>query len=157
MIIIRSIEKRDETAVSKLLELLYLKHAQNREEFDQSKTLISSIKLIKSALKNPFYSVRVAENENATIGVAIGRTSKIENHSLYKDHIVGQILYLIVDEKYKLQGVGKQLMTHLECALMELGAEVLELRVYGFNQEAMPTQVGYKTKYTVYEKSMVHS
>jgi len=58
---------------------------------------------------------------------------------------VKNIFLLVVDERYRKQGIGQALMEHAEVWALERGAAGMELTVYGFYQQArsMYRALGY--------------
>tara|TARA_B110000977_G_C10873891_1_gene414727 strand:- start:241 stop:702 length:462 start_codon:yes stop_codon:yes gene_type:complete len=114
-------------------------------------------KRYKSLFKNVFkknssYILIVNVFEKEIVGFALGKLLKVENSLIFKNQIIGEILYLAIQESYKRKGLGKKMINEIEKRLKDNGAEKIELRVYSFNKEAIPQKNNYKEKYTTYEK-----
>lgn len=142
----------DISEIIKLFEILDLKHIQNENDFKSSVDNDRYIQLLDSCFNDENYFISIAEDRGKFIGFGIGRLIKIEKHSYLRNSKVGEILYLIIDEAYKLNGFGKNILSDLENKLKQIGADRFKLRVYEFNKEACPEKVNYKKKFTIYEK-----
>jgi len=94
----------------------------------------------------------VVEIEQKIIGFSLAKISKIHNNLILKNQIIGEILYIAIDESSKKKGIGRALMNDIEDRLTKRGATKLELRVFNFNEETLPEKLNYQPKYTVYEK-----
>ncbi|WP_055448322.1 GNAT family N-acetyltransferase [Lacinutrix mariniflava] len=151
---IRKGKDSDISQIINLFKILDLKHIKNQNDFKQFINLERYTYLIDKCLKEQDYFLIIAENSDKLIGFGIGRLLQIENHPFLKNKKIGEILYLVIDEEFKLNGYGKNILKTLENQLKLKGAESFELRVYNFNKEAQPEKVNYKKKFTIYEKSI---
>lgn len=94
----------------------------------------------------------VVEIEKKIIGFAMGKLLRIQNNLILNDQVIGEVLYVAIEVNSKRRGIGKLLMNDIEERLISHGANKLELRIFSFNDEPLPEKIGYKPKYTVYEK-----
>lgn len=94
----------------------------------------------------------VVEIEEKIIGFAMGKLLRIHNNLLLKNQVIGEVLYVVIDVNSKRKGIGRLLMNDIEERLINGGANKLELRIFSFNDEPLPEKIGYRPKYTVYEK-----
>lgn len=150
---IRLGEIKDLNSIMPLFKELDNKHIRNskdvREEISNNR-----YKSIFKAIfeRNSNWVLTVTEIDSKVIGFAIGKTSTIKNHLIFKDAIIGEIIYVAIDKTYKRQGIGVQIMEDIERRLKSNGADKFELRVFNFNDETLPEKIKYKVKYVVYEK-----
>ncbi|MFH6987879.1 GNAT family N-acetyltransferase [Flavobacterium collinsii] len=96
--------------------------------------------------------VSVVELEEKIIGFAMGKLLRIQNNLILNNQVIGEVLYIMIDANSKRKGIGRLLMNDIEERLIDGGANKLELRVFSFNDEPLPEKIGYRPKYTVYEK-----
>ncbi|GIQ60550.1 hypothetical protein Flavo103_36860 [Flavobacterium collinsii] len=96
--------------------------------------------------------VSVVELEEKIIGFAMGKLLRIQNNLILNNQVIGEVLYIMIDANSKRKGIGRLLMNDIEDRLIDGGANKLELRVFSFNDEPLPEKIGYRPKYTVYEK-----
>lgn len=150
---IRLAKREDFKNILPLFIELDLKHIKNTNDIRE--------KIPKERYKRIFEAVfqeksnhilTVVENDGSVIAFALGKIRIIQNNLVFKNNIIGEILYVIVKKEHKMKGIGKKLMIDLENRLRSNGAKKLELKVYNFNKETLPEKVGFKEKYTVYEK-----
>lgn len=150
---IRLAKKQDFKNILPLFKELDLKHSKNSNDV-REKIPEERYKRIFQSIFNEKtdYVLTVVEDYNIIIAFALGKIITLKNNLVYKNNNIGEILYVIVKDEYKMIGIGKKLMADLEVRLKSNGAKKLELRVYNFNKETLPEKVGFKPKYTVYEK-----
>lgn len=96
--------------------------------------------------------ITVAEDNKEIIAFALSKITVVKNNFVFRDSLIGEILYLAVDKNYKRMGVATQIMSDMEDRLKSKGVDRLETRVFSFNDETFPEKINYKPKYTVYEK-----
>ena len=150
--LIRSGLQTDFKDVIELFKILDGKHIRNRNDF---KDLIDQRRytdLLNKCHKAINHYLIVAEADNRIIGFGIGRVNIIENHSFLKNQKIGEILYLMVSDHHKKNGVGKSILENLETKLKGKEIERIEMRIYDFNKEAYPEKASYNKKFTIYEK-----
>lgn len=94
----------------------------------------------------------VVEIEEKIIGFAMGKILRIQNNLILKNQVIGEVLFVAIAANSKRKGIGRLLMNDIEERLIDGGANKLELRIFSFNNEPLPEKIGYKPKYTVYEK-----
>lgn len=150
---IRLAKVTDMKSVYYLLKKLDEKHIRNSKDIkskipeERYKSLFDNVYKVDSN-----FLLIVAEINNKIVGFALGKLTKISNNLILKDQIIGDILYVIIEDKHKRKGIGRKLMEGIEFRLKEKGANKLQLRVYSFNDETVPEKINYKPKYTTYEK-----
>lgn len=150
---IRLARKEDCDAILPLFKELDAKHSKNSVDikdyihFERYNFLFTNV-----FKENSNLILSVAEDNTEVVGFALAKITQIQKNFILKDALVGEVLYVAVNEKYKRTGIGKQLMIDIEERLIEKGVDKFELRVFSFNDETLPEKVNYRPKFTVYEK-----
>lgn len=150
---VRLAETKDIEQILPLFRELDIKHSNNNKDL---RTLIPKERynnIFQDVFKtNSNLILSIVEIEEKIIGFAMGKLLRIDNNLILKNQMIGEILYLVIDVNSKRKGLGTVLMNDIEERLINGGANKLELRVFSFNDEPLPEKIGYKPKYTVYEK-----
>lgn len=152
---IRLAKKEDCLSILPLFKELDAKHARNSIDVKKEIHLDRYNLLFTNVFKEESNLIlSVAEVNTLVVGFALAKITQVRNNFIFKDSVIGEVLYVAVHEEQKRNGIGRQLMTDMEQRLISKGIDKLELRVYSFNDETLPEKVNYKPKYTVYEKYM---
>ena len=129
---IRKLTKRDLKQVNYLVRNLYNMHVKERKDIispDNRKYTESEF----NDLFNYNYNILLgAEVNKKLIGLCIG-----DIREYVRGYKVIFISELIVDENYRKQGIGKELLKYAKQEGKQKGAKRLELSVYNFNENAM--------------------
>jgi len=104
-------------------------------------------------LNDEDYIFLVAEEENI-IGLAFGWKENI--HPIYKNEFVGYIADVIVDEKERGKGIGKELTKQLEEEFKKMGLKETKLIVQKDNKKAhkLWEKLGYEDLYIEMRKDL---
>jgi len=86
--------------------------------------------------------------ENNFIGYCAVQNNEIKPHFVFHDMKVIEILDICVDEKYRREGIGKQLFETIKTLAKEINADFIELGVWEFNLNAKKfnEHLGMKTR-----------
>ena len=153
MTMIRIGTRNDFKSVLELFKSLDEQHIVKRSDFKKSISSKRYADILDKCYEDNNYILNVAVESNDIIGFGIGRLNLIKNHPFLKDQKIGEILYMLVSDKQKKKGIGKKLLAFLESELTDKGVGLLEMRVYNFNEDAIPEKAGYLPKFTIYEKT----
>lgn len=78
----------------------------------------------------------VATFEDKIIGYMKGSFKKLENSNILLERKMISLIDLIIDKKYRNQGIGKKMLSFLEEKAKEQGLMSIEIPVYAFNEDA---------------------
>jgi len=151
--IIRLAKKEDFPSILPLFKELDAKHSRNSSDMKENiAEQRYTILFFNAFTENSNLTITVAEQNTEILGFAVSKMTVIKDNLIFKDAVIGEILYVAVDNMHKKSGIGTKLMLDMEQRLKSKGVTRLELRVFSFNSETLPEKVNYKAKYTVYEK-----
>lgn len=151
---IREYQENDRSQIEKL----FLDFGNYLEEIDDmgrihyrdGGEIIFMDQMLKDVLENNG-KIFVAENNDQIIGFISGIIEKpdLERkiNTLPNDKS-GRITDLYIDDKYRGQGIGKQLMIKIEDYLREIGCDVIKVEVFGPNISAHKfyNNLGYRER-----------
>lgn len=150
---IRLAKREDCPFILPLFKELDAKHSRNSIDVKEEIHVDRYNILFANAFKDDSNLIlSVAEENNLIIGFALAKITHIRNNFILKDSVIGEVLYVAVNEQNKRNGIGRHLMADMENRLLSKGIDKFELRVYNFNDETLPEKINYKPKFTVYEK-----
>lgn len=149
---IREVEKKDLKEIIRLFKELDGKHIKNRIDFKPTIEINRYKRILKTVFDDKNYIMIVAVLGNKVIGFSIGKIYEVKNNFVLLDQLIGEILFIVVENIFKRKGIGKLLIIELESKLLKLGANKLEIKVFDFNKEMIPEKFQYLKKITIYEK-----
>lgn len=154
MIHIRKMEAKDYPSVDQLMQQLHLIHVKGRPDMYRNMEHPFSLKEFEEKVEDEECISVLAETEEKRIaGICFvqmrNKTNMIYKRTAYMDD-------LIVDERYQQQGIARLLFEEAEKEAKRLGAERLDLMVWGFNEKALKfyETMGMKPQRYIYEKNI---
>lgn len=141
--IIRDMVLEDFEKVSGLMKEVHAIHVENRPDLYIDMEEPYSEKQFEEDIKNETILSILAEEENQILGICFvsfrEKTCMVKKRTAYMDA-------LCVSKKYRKRGVGTRLFYYVQEEIKKMGAERLDLMVWGFNESA----------YNFYEKMDMH-
>lgn len=150
---IRKIKISDYNDVNKLMQQLHSLHVENRPDLYVEIEHPYSISEFKKIVENKDIISVLAEDDGEILGVAIvtirNKSGMVKKKIAYMDD-------LCVDERFRGQGVGKELFSFVSNMAKKKGAERLDLMVWSFNEKALIfyEELGMKTQRYIFEKEL---
>lgn len=133
-IIIRDMKPEDFPQADRLMQQLHRKHVDGRPDLYKEMEHPYSEEKFSELIHQKDMICIIAEEEGKALGLCFvsfrSRTGMIQRRTAYMDD-------LCVDEACRRQGIGRKLFAYAEKRAKEMGAERLDLMVWGFNEEAV--------------------
>ncbi|MEA1929849.1 MAG: GNAT family N-acetyltransferase [Patescibacteria group bacterium] len=134
--------------------------AKERQDFNDTidETLLTSPggrQYFASIIDDNNYVVLVAEDRDKIIGYGAGHTRATEDYRK-KDVILGQVETMWADDKYRGEGIGKEIVEKIEAALRGKGVNRIEVVASAGNIKAIDfyKREGYEEYDLVLEKNL---
>jgi ribosomal protein S18 acetylase RimI-like enzyme len=123
-------------------------HISSRPDLHDTNKKPKNDDFIKMCMDEENCKVFVAEEENNIIGYCVIQIGEIKNLFVFYDMKNIEILDFCVDEKYRKNGIGRQLFETVKNLAKENNANFIELGVWEFNQDAKKfyEHLGMKTR-----------
>lgn len=152
----RKAKKEDLNQVVEIMEQIQRLHYEARPDIFKKKTKEEIQKEAAQMIKNKESNVIVAVIENEIYGVLICRKKEVINHINLKDSKSLWIDELGVSEKYRKNGIGKELMKEAENLAKQLGCKTITLNCWSFNETALKfyEKRGMKNQRIIMEKEV---
>lgn len=133
---IRNAQIEDINKISKLMLQVAEIHSNARKDIFKEK----SIEEIKAEVNNRINNkenILVAEEDNNIYGVIIYKIKEVKEHINLKDRTTLWIDELVVDEKARKMGIGKNLFSEVKRIAKEKNYDEVELNCWNFNERAI--------------------
>jgi ribosomal protein S18 acetylase RimI-like enzyme len=133
---IRNAQIEDINKISKLMLQVAEIHSNARKDIFKEK----SIEEIKAEVNNRINNkenILVAEEDNNIYGVIIYKIKEVKEHINLKDRTTLWIDELVVDEKARKMGIGKNLFSEVKRIAKEKNYDAVELNCWNFNERAI--------------------
>lgn len=131
--IIRDMTVKDFEGVNELMKEVHAIHVENRPDLYIDLEEPCSKKQFEEDVNNENIISILAEEENQILGICFvsfrEKTCMVEKRTAYMDD-------LCVGNKYRKQGIGTKLFYYAQEQAKRMGAERLDLMVWGFNEAA---------------------
>ena len=131
---IREMKIEDYKQVDRLMAQVHKLHVEGRPDLYVDVEHIYSVEHVKEIIENDDMISVVAEEEEVIVGICFvsmrAKTCMVKRRTAYMDD-------LCVDEKHRGKGIGKLLYEYVKNRAKEMGAERLDLMVWGFNENAL--------------------
>lgn len=150
---IRKIKISDYNDVNKLMQQLHSLHVDNRPDLYVEIENPYSIYEFKKIVENKDIISVLAEDDGEILGLAIvtirNKSGMLKKRTAYMDA-------LCVDERFRGQGIWKELFSFVSNMAKKKGAERLDLMVWSFNEKALIfyEELGMKTQRYIFEKEL---
>lgn len=153
MIRLRSMRRGDYAGVERLLHQLQEIHIAGRPELYGPTENCLHEDFFRSMLSNGDMIAIVAQSERSIIGVCIASMLNYSGAVRVKTACIDQ---LVVDERWRRQGIGRALLKEAEKRAASLGATRLDTIVWSFNggAKAAYEKCGMTPQRIIYEKAI---
>ncbi|MDM5155527.1 N-acetyltransferase [Bacillus sp. DX1.1] len=147
---IREATLHDFEAVARLTQQVQKLHAERRPDIYAVTTNALDPKYYEEIIDSEESKVFVMEEESDgdIIAYSLLKIVQSPNLDIYMNRKVVDMYHLSVDQRYRGQGIGEQLIEHAVSYTKETEADALELGVYAVNEEALSfyKKQGFKPK-----------
>ena len=133
---IRNAQIEDVNKISELMLQVAKIHSNARKDIFKEK----SIEEIKTEFNNRINNkenILVAEENNNIYGVVVYKIKEVKEHINLKDRTTLYIDELVVDEKVRKMGIGKNLFSEVKKIAKEKNYDAVELNCWNFNESAI--------------------
>lgn len=133
---IRNAQIEDVNKISELMLQVAKIHSNARKDIFKEK----SIEEIKTEFNNRINNkenILVAEENNNIYGVIVYKIKEVKEHINLKDRTTLYIDELVVDEKVRKMGIGKNLFSEVKKIAKEKNYDAVELNCWNFNESAI--------------------
>ncbi len=133
---IRNAQIEDVNKISELMLQVAKIHSNARKDIFKEK----SIEEIKTEFNNRINNkenILVAEENNNIYGVVVYKIKEVKEHINLKDRTTLYIDELVVDEKVRKMGIGKNLFSEVKKIAKEKNYDAVELNCWKFNESAI--------------------
>lgn len=131
---VREMKVTDYEMVDRLMQQLHKEHVEGRPDLYIPMEHIFSEKEFEEMVSDDKKITILVEENEEVVGICItsmrDRSGMVNMTTAYVDE-------LVVDEKYRRQGIAKKLCAETEKRAKELGAVRLDLMVWSFNERAL--------------------
>ena len=135
---IREAKIEDLKQITIILEQIARMHYENRPDIFRKKSKKQIEKDLIEEINDDEKNVIIATDESSKVyGILICRIKETKAHINLKNSKTLWIEELGVNEKYRKNGIGKQLMKKAEEMAKKLGCKRIELNCWNFNQNAV--------------------
>jgi ribosomal protein S18 acetylase RimI-like enzyme len=135
--IIRRAEINDIDSILPLEEQIFKIHSKERPDWIDKNKRPFSYDLLKNIIESNTQKIFIAEMDNKIIGFCKINHREINNNLMFYDMLNIEIENLIVDEKHRKKGIGKNLFGEVKNYAKEVNAKYIELSVWEFNKNAI--------------------
>ena len=133
---IRNAQIEDINKISELMLQVAKIHSNARKDIFKEKS-IEEIKIEVHNRINNKENILVAEENNNIYGVIIYKIKEVKEHINLKDRTILWIDELVVDEKVRKMGIGKNLFSEVKRIAKERNYDAVELNCLNFNERAI--------------------
>ena len=133
---IRKAQIEDINKISELMLQVAEIHTNARKDIFKEKS-IEEIKTEVNKRINNKENIVVAEENNNIYGVIIYKIREVKEHINLKDRTILWIDELVVDEKVRKMGIGKNLFSEVKRIAKEKNYDAVELNCWKFNERAI--------------------
>lgn len=133
---IRNAQLEDINKISELMLQVAKIHSNARKDIFKEKN-IEEIKIEVNNRINNKENILIAEENNNIYGVIIYKIKEVKEHINLKDRTILWIDELIVDEKVRKMGIGKNLFSEVKRIAKEKNYDAVELNCWNFNKQAI--------------------
>ncbi len=130
---IRDMVLEDYQEVDRLMAQVHQLHVDGRSDLYIDVEHIYSYNQFKEMVENEDMITVLAEEEDSVVGICMismrSKTCMVSRRTAYMED-------LCVDETCRGKGIGKELFLYVKEKAKEMGAERLDLMVWGFNESA---------------------
>lgn len=150
---IREMKVTDYEVTDRLMQQLHKDHVEGRPDLYVPMEHIFTKEEFQEIVSDDKKIAILAEEDKEVMGICItsirDRSGMVNMKTAYVDE-------LVVDEKYRRQGIAKKLFTETEKRAKELGAVRLDLMVWSFNKNALKLYeaMGMKPQRYILEKEL---
>ena len=133
---VRNAQIEDVNKISELMLQVAKIHSNARKDIFKEK----SIEEIKTEFNNRINNkenILVAEENNNIYGVIVYKIKEVKEHINLKDRTTLYIDELVVDEKVRKMGIGKNLFSEVKKIAKEKNYDAVELNCWNFNESAI--------------------
>ena len=133
---IRNAQIEDVNKISELMLQVAKIHSNARKDIFKEK----SIEEIKTEFNNRINNkenILVAEENNNIYGVIVYKIKEVKEHINLKDRTTLYIDELVIDEKVRKMGIGKNLFSEVKKIAKEKNYDAVELNCWNFNESAI--------------------
>ena len=133
---VRNAQIEDVNKISELMLQVAKIHSNARKDIFKEK----SIEEIKTEFNNRINNkenILVAEENNNIYGVVVYKIKEVKEHINLKDRTTLYIDELVVDEKARKMGIGKNLFSEVKRIAKEKNYDAVELNCWNFNESAI--------------------
>lgn len=133
---IRNAQIEDVNKISELMLQVAKIHSNARKDIFKEK----SIEEIKTEFNNRINNkenILVAEENNNIYGVIVYKIKEVKEHINLKDRTTLYIDELVVDEKVRKMGIGKNLFSEVKKIAKEKNYDAVDLNCWNFNESAI--------------------
>ena len=133
---IRNAQIEDVNKISELMLQVAKIHSNARKDIFKEK----SIEEIKTEFNNRINNkenILVAEENNNIYGVIVYKIKEVKEHINLKDRTTLYIDELVVNEKVRKMGIGKNLFSEVKKIAKEKNYDAVELNCWNFNESAI--------------------
>ena len=133
---IRNAQIEDANKISELMLQVAKIHSNARKDIFKEK----SIEEIKTEFNNRINNkenILVAEENNNIYGVIVYKIKEVKENINLKDRTTLYIDELVVDEKVRKMGIGKNLFSEVKRIAKERNCDAVELNCWKFNERAI--------------------
>ena len=133
---IRNAQIEDVNKISELMLQVAEIHSNARKDIFKEKS-IEEIKIEFNNRINNKENILVAEENNNIYGVIVYKIKEVKEHINLKDRTTLYIDELVVDEKVRKMGIGKNLFSEVKKIAKEKNYDAVELNCWNFNESAI--------------------
>ena len=133
---IRNAQLEDINKISELMLQVAKIHSNARKDIFKEKN-IEEIKIEVNNRINNKENILIAEENNNIYGVIIYKIKEVKEHINLKDRTILWIDELIVDEKVRKMGIGKNLFSEVKRIAKEKNYDAVELNCWNFNEQSI--------------------
>jgi ribosomal protein S18 acetylase RimI-like enzyme len=134
--LIRKISEKDYDGIKKLVLQVHKLHLENCPDVYNDVDSFNKA-YFDFLLKDEKTIALVSEKDTGIIGICIATLRNPSENSILKVQNVAFVEDLCVDEHYRKMGIGRALLEEMECQSKARGADVMELTVWSFNENAV--------------------
>ena len=133
---IRNAQIEDVNKISELMLQVAEIHSNARKDIFKEKSIEEIKAEVNNRIKNK-ENILVAEEDNNIYGVIIYKIKEVKEHINLKDRTTLWIDELVVDEKARRMGIGKNLFSEVKRIAKEKNYDAVELNCWNFNERAI--------------------
>lgn len=143
---IRKAEQKDNKDLVALLKQLDDYHFESIPNTFKKLTDEDRIYYINEWVDKPNKYFMIAQVDSRVVGLITAEVANIENHDLMLDKKYMKIERVVVDSKYRRQGIATKLLEHIEKISIKLELDFIDIGVWDFNPaKKVYEKFGFKT------------